>query len=203
MNDNAFSDAVRPARRVILRLLMQPYSIGHEILLQNRRNPMAILSQEEFNALSIEQQCHAVIEAALICFRNWEENKRPQKWVRVWGWLIRKCNFPLAIAEFRIYRAEGSTWPNITPPAEKEQGRPLGSPFLARLLAYSGSVFGNKAFDCELGLAQWMYFAAAEAEGNCTVENEIEAETRIQFAAMEAEILAERKAKEEQCPASS
>lgn len=207
MHETAFLDAVRPARRVILRLLMLPYSIGHEILLAQRKNPLVQLSQEDFNKLTIEQQCAAVIEAALICSRTWKQNQRQHKWVKLWGWFIRKEDFALAIAEFRIYRAEGSTWPMIAPLDDSEKGRELGSPYLARILSYATTVYGENALDAALGLSQWLYFAHAESEGACRVENEMEEAVRTQKAAILEDIERERqeiirKQKEAQCQAS-
>lgn len=193
MDNAAFAQSVRPPRFVILRLPMEPYSIGHEILLWEKSNPLVALSPEDFKKLSDYDQRKAIISAVLICCRNWEANKSPHKWMRLWGWMIRKENFALAIADFWNYRAWGTTLPKLMPPAKS--GRPLGAPHAARMLAYALTF--PEAYDSPMGMVQWLYYAGVETEGGCAIQNYIEDEVEK----MTEEIRREREAKkkEAQC----
>lgn len=171
MNSNvAFADAARPSRAVILHLMMQPYSIGHELLLTQENNPL-LLPHWDFLKLPAQQRKLAVIRAAWICCRTWKENlEKPfgrlfmARW-KLYNW---QTDYALAIADFQNYRTEGSTFPAVGKP--EGDGRLFGSPFLSRLLAF----VGVNQIDMPLGMAQWMYFASAEAEGLCKVLNEHE-----------------------------
>ncbi len=163
----------KPVR--ILRVPLLPYSIGHELILVRERNPL-LAPREHFNQLPIAEQIKAIVRAVQVCSRTWEQNKRPDRWVKFWCWLIRRSDFPLAIAEFRNYRDEGSTFPPIweEPGDGEDKGRKLGSPHMARLLDYSLQVCGPAAFDAPLGAMQWLYLSSCEAEGLINIANEHE-----------------------------
>jgi hypothetical protein len=187
--DLAFADSARPKSVVILSLRMLPYSIGHEILLIQSRNPIAG-DFDAFCKLELGAQLAALAEAVWICARNWEGNQLPEPRFKLWKWRrsIRKANWNESIIEFMRYRAEGSTFPSIMP-AEGE-GRAFGSPFLARLSAHAQ---GN--LDMPLGMAHWMYFANAELLGNVKVENEDETSVRGQLDQIRADYAKEKEAK--------
>ncbi len=173
---------------------MLDYSIGHEILLLNQRNPLACLSGEEFDKLPSNEQRIAIIRAALVCSQTWAQNLKPHKWLRLWGWLIRNQDFALAVADFRNYRWAGSSFPILKKLDDSEAGRAFGSPLFARLLNFIG---GN--YDHPLGLAQWLYFAALEGDGKIHVENEMEQSIREQEAKHIADILREQEERKS-CP---
>jgi hypothetical protein len=86
MHDEAFADSVRPAPCVILRLPMRPYSIGHELLLYRRRNPFVTLDDPaKFSQLPQLEQIRAVMEAAQVCARTWQENGDNPEFTRGWN----------------------------------------------------------------------------------------------------------------------
>ena len=194
MHALAFADSTRPARTVILRLPLRDYSIGHELILAAERNPLVILSGKDFTALQVMEQRQAVIRAVLTCSRGWIDRNKPHRWMRLWSWLNRKANYPLAIVDFMNYRAAGSTYPNLTKPSKigQESGRIPGSPHLAGVLNFGFERYGERAFDEPLGMLQWLYFAKSEAEGCCYVENDLERDTFKEVDRLEAEILAEQ-----------
>ena len=55
MSSIVFADALRPSPVRILRLPMRPYSLGHELILLQQRNPLLFLTPDEFGKLTIEQ----------------------------------------------------------------------------------------------------------------------------------------------------
>lgn len=214
MHDEAFADAARPAPRCLLSLPLLPYSIGHEIILLSKRNPIVCLTLEDFAKLPIERAVASVINAADVCSMNWRENHEffhtfldkwriKRQWQR-WEKANKHTDWALAIADFRNYRLEGSTCPRITDnrfsesPAEGEGGRSFGSPFLARLIVFlrKSGVANAEVMDYPMGRAAFEYLAAQEDENRVQVENETEAATRIEFDRLANEIKAEHAAKE-------
>jgi len=173
----AFAEAARPARAVILHTQMLRYSIGHELILTAENNPL-LGDQEQFDKLPSQLQVFAIRRSVQICCRTWRENEtEPLSWwfLKRWNWLNRKADYPTEVALFRNYRHEGTTFPAVGKiSTDSEDSRPLGAPFMSRMLAFHGT----DKMDMPLGLAQWTYFAWAEAEGMCKVLDEDE--TRIQ-----------------------
>lgn len=191
--DLAFADAAAMRPISVLKTRLKPFSIGHEILLQNQRNAFAVLDEKEFSELSASEQRLSVIRAILICCQTWEENKHPHKWMRLWSWRVKRENFELAIADFRNYRYSGSSFPRFSESAEKEEGRKLGGSMLASVLKCV-----NFDYDFPYGAALHIYFSHAEKTGGCSIENDAERQLRE----MTEEILAEQKSrKEATCPA--
>lgn len=214
MHDLAFADATRPTRCVILRLPLLGFSIGHELLLLQQGNPLVSLSAEEFDKLPDDRQRAAIIRAVMICANTWTQNQKRQKWLRLWGWTLRKSDFPLAIAEWRNYRFEGSSFPPVTGDeadmiangdSDGPKGREIGGPFLARLYCFAASlpereiqIHGDTAFDFPLGLATFLYFSHLEMEGKLKIENTKEREIRLEMASHREAVAREQ---EEKCQA--
>ena len=171
---------------------MQPYSIGHELILLQECNPL-LGDLSFFNELPLDQRCHAVVRAVQVCARTWEENKHPDRWLRLWCWLIRREDPAFAALEFRSYREEGSSMPGIKP--EKNDGRELGSPFLARLIAFAGPIFGAAVYDVPLGMAQWLYFAEMEFQGCVKVKNRFDLQVEAEIRQHEEDYRKEQEAK--------
>lgn len=184
MSDQAFAAAVRPAPRRILRCWLRPYSIGHEILLTAETN---LLLFDGFRLADRGAQCYAVIRAVQICSRSWAENQLPDRWTRLWRWLIRKDD-PIKAAElFASYREVGSSFPAIKPQKDSDS-RELGAPLAARLLAFGGPIFGQSVFDAPLGMLQWMYFSQAEYDDKCHIKTAWDLQLESEIAQAEREI---------------
>jgi hypothetical protein len=136
----------------------------------------------------------AIIRAVLICCRGWRDRDKRHRWMRLWRWMNRNANYPLAIAQFKNYRAEGTTMPELTRPEAigREGGRRPGSPHLAGVFNFGFARYNEAVFDQPLGMLQWLYFADAEAEGCCYVTNDWEKETFTEVDRLEKEIRAEQ-----------
>lgn len=173
---------------------MLDYSIGHDILLHRINSPFL---SENFIELPDSIKREALIQAVIICSRTWEQNRKPERWLRLWLWLVKHDDFNRALYEFFEYRAEGSTCPRIMPPEDDEKGRSLGAPFHARVLAFAAPIFGQSVFDKPLGMLQWMYFAWAESEGQCRVENDFERQVREELEQHRADYEREQREKKE------
>lgn len=202
MIQTAFVDAARPRSCCILRLPMLTYTIGHEILLLNERNALAMLPANEFDQLPINKRCAAVIRAALICCRPYSEYTKPHRWLRLWEFRKRREDHLAAAEQFRLYRFEGSTFP-IPPEKEadeiangKEEGRQLGGELLPRLIDYLSpkvqSLGYATVFDVPFGMGLHLYFTALESRGHIRIENAREKQIREEMAQHRSEIARER-----------
>lgn len=216
-HDLAFADAARPSRVVCLRLLLKPYSIGHELLLWRARNPLLLATQQEFNELPVAEQIHSLFRAVSICSRDWFGNQKPEKWVRLWGWTVRNTDWLLAIADFRNYLASGRAMLPVLSASIPEDveayeisnndeklgggGRALGAPFIPQLIIFLASVLRiehDKLWDYPYALAANLYFTHLENEGRLNIENYKETEIKREMAGHKAAVLAEEKAAKDQ-----
>lgn len=199
MHDLALADAARPTPARILKLRMEPYSIGHELLLIQQRNPI-ILSDSEFAAIHLEDKISSVMDAALICSRNWNQNQSPAIWTRYGLKLIHGQDVLAEVVAFRDYRAVGSSFPKVMPSDDPGSTCVLGGPFLARLIMAVASVW-QPVMDCPLSFAQHLFFAESERRGECRIEGFVENLVQKQVDEMTAQIHkehAERAAKEKE-----
>lgn len=210
MHDLAFADAARPTPVRILGLKLLPYSIGHEIILTQKRNPLVVsTSGDEFVKLPEYERIHAIREAVIICSRTWEENKTAPKWLRLWCWTHRNADFDIETAQFIAYRTAGCAFPPA-PDREAEQiaagktdsdpdhGREIGSPYFARLTGHllKHNIPAQHGIDhvqdFPLALANFLYFSEMEVEGSMKVENSREAQVRLEMSEIRARVAKEQ-----------
>lgn len=208
-HDAAFADAARPMRCVILRLALRPYSIGHEIILQQKLNP---LLSPDFFKLPETKQRQALIWAVDICSQTWaENNSTPSTWLERWrhnrAWnkwekatnALTEIDWRIAIADFINYRNAGLQAPKVEP-TEGASGRTMGAPFLASLIQFLIQKMGkteDRAYDCPLSLAKFHYYTDAESEGHLKIPNQNEMDFDEYCRKKDAEAAA--KAKEAKC----
>jgi hypothetical protein len=192
MHEAIFADACRPAPAFCLRLPLRNYTIGHELLLIQTRNPLVCMDDESFNTLPADLQRASLRRAVLICSRDWEQHDKPQRFLRLWKWVCDKfCVYELEIAHFRNYLAAAHTdFPTPTKNADDIQasksgyepmsamrGRGYGSPHLARLINFTMSRPSSilhppsSVFDTPYALISALYVVHLESEGACRVEN--------------------------------
>lgn len=189
MHELPFADAIRPAAVSVLKLLMLRYSVGHEIVLLSRRNPLVMGSEGEFSRLAGEEQRTAIILAADVCCQTWAEYHASynawqrfrigRKWAQ-WRQAIADADYPLAIAEWRNYRAAGSaTFTTEEMPNTGDEFRYFGQPEMASLINFLQITCGlteAQAFDYPLGLARMRRLVWLESEGAVRITNAHEAE---------------------------
>jgi hypothetical protein len=198
MHDLAFADAARPTPVVVLKLPLRDYSLGHELLLLQSRNPLLCASETEFNDLPHRNQVMAIRNAVWICSNTWEQNEF--EWfsaskAKIWSWLSKRSNIPLAIAEFRNYLATGRQLlptpsvddylaANGISPEHRPEGRCYGRPWLAGLYNFIAPQWrgSNSPWNCGFGFAGMLYQAHLESVGGYFIENDRELETRLEMA---------------------
>lgn len=188
MNAFLFADAIRSKPVRVLRLPMLEYSIGHELLLQSERNALLLPG---FDSLQINEKCFAIIRAALICSRTYEEYSKRQSWLKFWHWMICRDDFFESIKSFQEYRMRGSSYPPL-PDKEAEQianagsneetGRILGGELTPRLINFMASRIKPLGYDTvynfPYGYALHLYFTDLEMEGRLKIENDRERQVR-------------------------
>lgn len=215
MHEDSFADAARPLQVVCLRLPLLAYTIGHELLLVQQKNPLVCYADTQFNALPADQQQTALRRAVLICTRTWNKQNRAHWNLRLWQWWCKKfCCYPMEIANFRNYLAAAHVdylppdpraddvcaSANGYEPMRSVRGRTYGSPHLARLLNFvrlSPIASGLSPFDFPYALANQLYITHLESEGSCRVENSEERASAGEYKQHVAEALAEELAEAE------
>lgn len=118
------------------------------------------------------------------------------RWLRLWGWLVRNDDYGYAINEFWHYRRMGSLYPARPIEALQElrkenDNRTLGGPYLARLYLFASQIMGAGPacpWDFRLGEALFLAMTKAEAEGGLSIESEEDIEARAHEAKLEAKI---------------
>lgn len=215
-NDHAFADAARPTQVVCLRLPLLPYSLGHEILLLQQRNPLVSGSAQDFAKLSFDDQRKALVRAVLVCSNDWKHNQKPHKWMRIWRWMLRNVNWDMELVEFQNYLiAASAAFPGPDPeaadicaktdgytPQSEARGRAMGSPLISRLLHFVSRLdlesFGVECiYDFPMALANLIYETALESDGAARIENQDERDTKEEMKAHRAATAAKRAAEKE------
>lgn len=178
MHELEFADAVRPERFTILWIPLLDYSIGHELTLQKRRNPLVLMLEEDFKELPANLRANALRDAVLVC------SEIMPRWKKFWAMRCAKLSgeeTEKQIQEFRRYRAASSmTFPLRSQP--KVQGghyHYFGGPEMGRLINYVGTHhrdmiqahFGGSPLNFPLGLARCLYLSHLETEGQVWIEN--------------------------------
>lgn len=201
MHELAFADAARPTPVVVLNLPLADYSIGHELLLLQRRNALVLLPPEAFQELDFSFQIHAIREAVWLCsdpfsvrerferparvmwrFR-WNEWKR-QRWVKRLKNLLPQ-DYALAAADFRNYLeaarpripAAGAFAVEVLYGDDDAKGRSMGQPMVLSLYHFVISLPKEErpkskcAWDFPYAMATWLFFSRMESLGNYRIEN--------------------------------
>lgn len=216
MHETEFIDAVLRTPVKVFGLTLRAYSLGHQILLIRQRNPLVILTQDQFAVFSVESQRQAIQNAALVCSRLWKENvlaaPAPPK-LTFWRWRMNRLGAARpelvegAINDFRLYRLAGMTCPprpseqaRLVLSKDKDEGRYLGGPFMARLYNFISGLpdreirqFGETAFDFPMGFAAFLYMCHLEQEGSIEIENEKEAAVQREWEEAVAKVPAARR----------
>ena len=216
MHELAFADAVRPTPVVVLNLPLLDYSIGHELLLLQRRNALLLLSPGQFSTLEFRQQAAAIREIVWICSDKFSERDRFERTFFRLRWSELKCkiwlrrlkklllhDYALAEADLRNYLDAGRRLPPVAETEATEiangeepgsnSGRNLGAPFILSLHVFVASVIrpNINPLDYSYSLAAWQYFASLENEGRIRIENWKEAEVKQEMVGHIAALAAE------------
>jgi hypothetical protein len=180
MHEFLFADAARPSDRVVLKLLMRPYSVGHELLLLKQRNP---LLSPSFDALLESRKREAVLQAANVCNQTWAENlftpgtwwekRRYRRNWEKWDLAVQDVDWETEIMAMRDYMSKGSLGPPIEV-ADGPAGRAPGAPFHAGLIQFLINTLRLphvEVCDYPFGLAKFHYYTHAEAQGAIKIIN--------------------------------
>ena len=164
-------------------------------MLQSTRN----LLLGDLDLLTIEQKTFALMRAVSICSRTWQQNQKPDKWLTLWAWRIRKMDIDAELKAFLAYVAAGSTFPIMNKKTGGVGGGP-GAPFIAACVLFAFSLAGPQAYDMPLGWVHWLYMTKAEQDGSASIENDSDQAVAAEIEKLKAERAAEAKAAEQQQP---
>lgn len=200
MHEPLLSQAAAAAPTVCLGLLLEPYSIGHEVLLFRNESPF--ISGER------EPELKDIITAVVICAHTWTQTQTMHRdWLlafKVWLWRrrLRQIDLPFEISRFRHYMATGSLeFPESEIPNTDRGPAPRmpGAPFLLRLQHWLMVTLHLKepaAWDYPLGLAIMRWQAHWEERGGFAIYNYPELVHDGQVKRAQEEAAAKAKAKE-------
>lgn len=175
MHEIIFADAFRPPKVKVLNLSLLDYTIGHELLLWQRRNSLVTYSPESFKELPEDERAQSLVQAVLICCEKLPRFKK------IWATRCAYLNLEAKTEMFNVYRFGAMRdLPTVAMP--KSPGVPyhyFGSPEMARLLNYVATNHGamiqthfqGSPLNFPLGMAKMLYTAQNESEGNVWVEN--------------------------------
>lgn len=179
----------------VLLLPLRPFSIGHELWLCARGNPLVIGA---FPGVSSPEGRAALIEAVLVCKNSAAELDAMGRSflariaVRFWSWRIRKCNWALELEKFRQYLdAAYEPVPTMDIGYDGPARQPPGAPLAARLLQFLISECGlrnDEALDYPLAAARWRFLTHLEAVGATRIKNHHDYEFEDTTARMDAEV---------------
>ena len=176
MNPSAeFFKAELPPAKIIMRMRMAPYSLGHQILLRATGN--AFVDDEA------EPQYADLVCGVLICCQPYHRSRLAleSRWLRLflryWGWRCGNFDIPQAMIQFRDYIREGQWHPDVN--STGERGQVLTSPWEHRLkvwLMERMHMSVGEALDYPLASAQLDYIVSGEMNGSIEPFSERNAE---------------------------
>lgn len=172
--EEAFASAiVNPPQPIIIGARMQPYSLGHHLLLSHFRS--AFVTREGF------PQFEDLIAGAFVCANTWEENQKLlrapfRRWftLKVWGLFAGKFDVARAIVALSRYIADGERYPvEIENPTSDQSSRQLYAPTSARLYRFlrASGFTETEAMNMPLPVAKFMDAATAEEAGTLEIQS--------------------------------
>ncbi len=195
MHEKLFASAVLPEKPVVLKLPLLPYSLGHELFLFRRNNPILLLDDTELLSLPVDVRIQSIIDAVDICSQQWAElHRSPSNWrerfklKRIWAKWERalKCEqndlnyYTNQIASFRAYIAVGKQdFPGHIPDDAEGESSYVGAPESLRLYQFlcahvpaaELATYGTSAWDFPYGLARMQFSAHLESDGRWSIYN--------------------------------
>ena len=198
MHDYEFSQVFTPPRFIVLGLPLERLTIGHELLLWNRQNPVVQLTAYGFKQLPIEEKGRALAEAVQIVYNDKDE-KAKKLFDNSKGWIRKAVALDLdkEIDAFYSYRDIcGKDLPTVKQPRAKDVPfHYFGAPEVARLINYVSNAhsamiqahFEGSPLNFPLGLARMLYSTHLETEGAIWVENWQDLEQKRRKEAFEKE----------------
>ena len=183
MHEFLFSQSWTPPRFTVLGLPLEPFTIGHELILWNKLNPAVTYNLAGFKELPMEEKGRALAEAVQICYNDKDAKAKKlfddsKKWIKT----AAELDLDKEIEAFFAYReACGQDFPVMKMP--RTQGVPFhyfGAPDVARLINYVvekhslliTAHFNGTPLDFPLGLARTLYSTHLETEGAIWVKNQ-------------------------------
>jgi len=174
----AFLSAALPEPVILLKQQLEPYSVGHQMLLARHGNRFVVGDIEQ-DPPSLEDLymgvfvCCQTYEAASAALLSPNFDTTVANWVRQCGAFDR---ITLSV-EFQRYIRDGSAYPGFRALQRKGQApaRTPGAPWLAILLCFLMNQLHmslTAALNCPYGLANWLYCTHQENEGRLRIASE-------------------------------
>lgn len=169
-SENEFLEAILPEPRVLLHQRLEPYSVGHELILRRLRSPF--LCEEPYDRATLQAK---LFTAVYICCRDFDgalatlrAPERMESDFKRWRKLCGRFDPEPIVLAFLEYLKSGRAGPKFAQVAGRPGGAKPGAPFLLLLLQVLMGRLGfsrTEALNCPFGLARWHYLAFHEGRG--------------------------------------
>ncbi len=205
MHELRLAHAVLPEPKIVLGILLRPYSLFHELILQKENSPLLFPSGS-----ATATRAH-LTQAVLICCQSFEEYRRGyfefSPWLRLKLWAgrgtMRRAERRSSIRQeserFSRYRDSGlMALPRSLMPSNGREGREPGAPFVLiihQFISWRKGLTDAAAWDYPAGLAIQNWQCYHEQEGALRIHNQAEEDARIETDKVLAEIAAEESMK--------
>lgn len=175
----AYLEAALPLPVTLLHRALQPYSLGHEMILARLGSPF--LSSE------LEPEFADLKLAVLVCSQRYDRAvgvlSRPDFDISDWNRQIGEVPLVtqrLLMSDFELYRVEGMRCPKFRPFTKGRRGRAPGAPFMTLLFYALVTELGftrAEALNAPYGWAQWLYCTHQERLGTMAITSDSEENT--------------------------
>jgi hypothetical protein len=193
MHERAFAKSLVPRRRRVLGLPLLPFTIGHELWLTARGNPLVT---DSWKFTPAEGRA-ALSEAVLVCANRWSElgawnsGLLNRLGLAVWLARMRRVELEPELLKFRDYLDEAyEPVPTMSLHTAELSPHEAGAPAPLRLLQFLtrdcrlGEI---DALDYPLAAARWRFCAWQESNGVFRIKNRHDYEFDEFVERMEAE----------------
>jgi hypothetical protein len=186
MHEALLSIALMPEPPRLFRVQLRPYTLGHELHLHRRGNPILDdeMTYSKFCALSPGVKKAAVMQAVEICSRDFAGNMKPPKHWGLWSAIVDWCNINAAVESLWRFLYESHTgFKAELPSGEGMKTRMIGSPHILRLYQFvcdkiplhEQAFYSNRkqptAWNFPYALATMLSQSDAETRGELSVYN--------------------------------
>jgi hypothetical protein len=178
MHEPLLAGAALPEPPILFRLRLRPYSIGHELHLWRRANPMVSNPFSEIKALERSKRLAAVMQAVHVCANDFAGNFKPIKNLRLWTWIARRANLDDSMVALWNYIQIGRSAFEADFQSDVKT-RPIGCPAILRLYQFICEnvpdreilIYGRSRWDFPFSLAVMMMQAHEERDGGLSIRN--------------------------------
>lgn len=176
----SYALAVLPQRFTVLGQILEPFTLGHALLLTRLESPFAPFS-DHAAAPADSDGVGELVAAIWVCAQPWRHaakhlaSRRTRWLMRGWQWQLNWGKLARASALFQAYLVESTRGPRTF---AKDTDSQLRSPSIAVIRVLLANAFGltpDQSLDTPLAAALWDLAAYQELKGNVELVDPVRA----------------------------